>query len=98
MRLLRPLAVLVVVLALGASQIQAAGARRDSGQAVAQRAVSLLDRLGAFLGWTKAGCRIDPLGRCIPEPTTKAGCRLDPFGHCITEPTTKEGCRIDPFG
>lgn len=59
-----------------------------------------------FTGWlwealtsawrTKAGCRLDPFGQCLPE-TTKNGCRLDPFGQCVTIPT-KAGCSVDPFG
>jgi len=46
---------------------------------------------GSFVGWLwevvggwseKAGCRVDPNGRCIEEQE-KAGCQLDPFGRCI---------------
>jgi hypothetical protein len=60
-----------------------------------------------FTGWlwealtsiwrTKAGCEVDPFGRCITSPTTKAGCRIDPFGQCLPE-TLKSGCGLDPFG
>ncbi|HEV2855616.1 MAG TPA: hypothetical protein VHC97_22705 [Thermoanaerobaculia bacterium] len=52
--------------------------------------------------WTKAGCRIDPNGQCLPEPvmTPKEGCRIDPDGRCVTNPVTvtDEGCLIDPNG
>jgi len=30
---------------------------------------------------TKAGCEMDPDGRCLPAP--KAGCEWDPNGRCL---------------
>jgi len=70
---------------------------------------------GDFLGWLhhawsslwlKAGCRIDPNGRCLDAPatgTTEGGCRIDPNGLClkgVSAPpeTTEGGCRVDPNG
>ncbi|MFY9821205.1 MAG: hypothetical protein WAM82_07475 [Thermoanaerobaculia bacterium] len=45
--------------------------------------------LGGFLTrlWLKAGCVIDPNGRCAPAPTqnTDAGCSLDPNGRCAPD-------------
>ena len=32
----------------------------------------------------KAGCEVDPDGRCVPAPIrTKAGCNVDPNGRCL---------------
>jgi hypothetical protein len=32
----------------------------------------------------KAGCEVDPEGRCVPAPVrTKAGCNVDPNGRCL---------------
>ena len=53
---------------------------------------------------TKNGCRIDPHGACIPEPTvvpgTDAGCMIDPYGGCMGtgSSTPDSGCGIDPHG
>ncbi|HSS48256.1 MAG TPA: hypothetical protein VLX28_04860 [Thermoanaerobaculia bacterium] len=41
-----------------------------------------------------AGCRIDPLGACLPH--TDEGCGIDPWGRCL--PHTDAGCGIDPLG
>lgn len=59
-----------------------------------------------FTGWlwnaltsawrTKAGCEVDPFGRCLPK-TEKSGCGLDPFGQCLPK-TLETGCGLDPFG
>jgi len=33
---------------------------------------------------TKAGCEVDPNGRCLPSPLpSKAGCNVDPNGRCL---------------
>lgn len=49
-----------------------------------------LDRLRSFLGaWGKAGCDIDPDGRCIPQgpvQQTKEGCHIDPDGRSFCKP------------
>ncbi|MFL6259752.1 MAG: hypothetical protein ACJ76Y_08580 [Thermoanaerobaculia bacterium] len=46
---------------------------------------------------TKAGCEMDPNGRClsVSQPTLNAGCR-----RCKPPlpPGTKEGCNINPDG
>ncbi|HEX9940664.1 MAG TPA: hypothetical protein VGG03_01510 [Thermoanaerobaculia bacterium] len=45
----------------------------------------VLDRLGSLLTgiWSKAGCTIDPWGRCTPStPAADAGCTIDPLGGC----------------
>lgn len=43
---------------------------------------------------TKAGCEMDPDGRCLPVP--KIGCEWDPSGRCL--PAPKAGCEWDPNG
>lgn len=47
--------------------------------------------------WSKAGCEVDPFGRCSDAPVVKNGCRLDPYGRCV-DTSIKAGCRADPFG
>jgi hypothetical protein len=96
MRILRPLAVLVLAVALGTAPASALPAR-DTKPSVR----GFLVRLESFLllSWSKEGCRIDPWGRCVAEPTTESGCGIDPWGLCVNgEPTTESGCRIDPWG
>lgn len=60
--------------------------------------VDLLSRLLRLLPglWEKAGCIIDPNGRCAPVPVD-AGCTIDPNGQCA--PVVPDaGCTIDPSG
>ncbi len=49
--------------------------------------------------WSKAGCQVDPFGRCEPA---KNGCQIDPYGRCLVKAAppvnTKNGCQIDPYG
>ncbi len=69
---------------------------------------SLLDQLWTFFAsiWSepasKAGCGMDPSGRCAPAPgdETEAGCGMDPNGGCEPAPLpqTKAGCGMDPDG
>ena len=33
---------------------------------------------------TKAGCEMDPSGRCLSATQVKAGCEMDPDGRCRT--------------
>lgn len=36
--------------------------------------------------WEKAGCEIDPSGRCVTPPVVlpqNAGCEIDPSGKCV---------------
>jgi hypothetical protein len=56
--------------------------------------------LWSFLAgsWLKAGCLIDPDGRCL---AADEGCRIDPSGRCVAEKRSinrKAGCRVDPNG
>jgi hypothetical protein len=46
--------------------------------------------------WEKAGCIIDPSGRCAPAPID-AGCIIDPDGQCAPV-AVDAGCEIDPNG
>ena len=65
----------------------------------------LVESIGVWLRniWEKAGCRIDPLGRCIQEPDNPV---VPPAGMSGTvvnssgggQASVKAGCRIDPFG
>jgi hypothetical protein len=91
------LASLIAVLAV--PQASAASPRPGS--------LSWLDRVLSVLRLDlKAGCKIDPNGRCSTNaaqpPHTKAGCHLDPDGRCYTNTTqpssTKAGCVLDPDG
>jgi hypothetical protein len=89
MRVLRTAAVLVLLgLSLGTSAF-AAKARPEAPARPAARSAA-----GAFAplwrlavdGLTKAGCTIDPLGRCgasAPTQNTEAGCGMDPLGRCL---------------
>ena len=49
--------------------------------------------------WSKAGCQVDPDGRCEPA---KNGCQIDPYGRCLDKAqppvNTKNGCQLDPHG
>ena len=83
MRSLRPFAVLVVVLGLGISQASASQPVRETAGPNSKPALSFLVRLGALWVnfWTKEGCRIDPLGRCVTSATADAGCGMDPLGR-----------------
>ncbi|HKV11854.1 MAG TPA: hypothetical protein VJ725_27155 [Thermoanaerobaculia bacterium] len=88
MRVLRPFAVLLL-LVLGASGAAASPVPRPADVPEAKASVlhlpSFFARLESLLAsvWSKAGCRMDPWGRCIEStPTTEAGCRMDPLGLC----------------
>lgn len=96
----------LAVLAIAALPLPAAGFPRPE-PAVARFSVeapgSLFAWLRGLLGLQeKNGCRVDPNGRCIPEPTAKNGCHADPNGYCLTGatpgPVTENGCVVDPFG
>ena len=84
---------LIVVLALGAllgspatSLAKPYAAARFSEDRMVS--VPLLSRLwnAVVSVWEKAGCSIDPFGRCVPnsQTTTDNGCSIDPFGRCTT--------------
>jgi hypothetical protein len=60
--------------------------RSWGAQTVEETSPPLVGRFLSLLRgvWGKAGCNIDPLGRCISPPAqTKAGCHPDPWGRCI---------------
>jgi hypothetical protein len=68
-------------------------------QAESPRPVHAVEETSPIFGriWkllAKAGCNIDPWGRCTPQ--TKEGCHIDPWGRCLSQ--AKEGCGIDPNG
>ena len=90
MRILRVAAVLILLgLSLGTSGASAAKARSEGrprpARTVLGSTAQLWDLVRGF--WIKEGCRIDPLGRCLPSPApqtqnTDAGCVIDPWGRC----------------
>lgn len=69
-----------------------AGPQTGSPRGEHVSASTFLDLLGRAWGfltatWDKAGCNIDPDGRCTPvEPAptiqTDTGCHIDPHGGC----------------
>jgi uncharacterized protein with LGFP repeats len=96
MRTLRRAAVFVLLgLILGAPWSAALGARPGRVSPEATRAepmpLALLQPLWNLLAraWSKEGCTMDPLGRCLPgtaptsDPQTDEGCRIDPLGGCL---------------
>jgi hypothetical protein len=104
MRVLRLATVLVLGLALGASQASAAQVQREPiprGLKPDTHSI-ILERLGSLLMslWSKAGCKIDPLGNCVASTTsTDTGCGIDPLGRCAAStPTGDTGCTIDRWG
>lgn len=100
-RLIRLLvAAFTLTLLLGAPLASEAAPRAGA----AGRDTAPLSWFWSFLAqaWEKAGCSIDPDGRCADEAlvNTKAGCSIDPFGRCLppAPAATDNGCSIDPFG
>ncbi len=93
-------AALLVLCALLASPLAAAPKFR-SESFTATTADDLFGWLRGTLSsiWSKAGCQIDPFGRC---ETAKNGCQIDPYGRCLdkadTPLNTKNGCQLDPNG
>jgi hypothetical protein len=70
----------VLVLLVFAPLSQAAELRSESPWAVLSQMLDFL-----VSAWSDNGCRIDPDGRCLPQPPTATadnGCRLDPSGGC----------------
>src|SRR6185295_2859627 len=105
MRTLRHIVVLLLLaLTLGVSAASASGPRasapRDEPRPAVHSALDLLHRLGSLFTsvWSKNGCEIDPLGRCVkgtggngatvpPGNSTSNGdngCSIDPWGGCTT--------------
>jgi hypothetical protein len=107
MRVLRTAAVLILLaLSLGTSAFAAKARPAAPAHPAARSAMSVFAPLWrlALDGLAKAGCTIDPLGRCGASaqiPPTKEGCGLEPWGRCgasAQTPPTKEGCGIEPLG
>ena len=82
---------LIVVLALcaflGTPATSLAGSR-SAARFSEDRTVSasLLSRLwnAVVSAWEKAGCTIDPYGRCLGSlEKADNGCSVDPYGRCI---------------
>jgi hypothetical protein len=111
MQVFRRATVLVLLgLSLGTSGAYAAAACPEVRP---QAARSAADRIGSWWNlvmtvWTKAGCVIDPWGRCAVSPASQTPharerCRIDPLGRCVINPATQglnaeEGCAADPWG
>ena len=79
MRHVRRIAILLVLgILLGASGSFAAEAQpADRGSVFSQ----VWDFFSAL--WSDSGCIIDPLGRCVDEPSEiDEGCGMDPLGRC----------------
>jgi len=84
-------------LALCTSWASAADAHLEGTRAVhrdaERRRPDLITNLSATLVsiWNKAGCSIDPLGRCVPKDES--------HGLAAQKPVpADEGCRLDPLG
>ena len=76
-----------LIAALAASGVSATGFQKAGPRPVLATA-ELLDRVLSFLRpHLKAGCHLDPNGRCYistaQPPHTKEGCHLDPNGRCL---------------
>jgi hypothetical protein len=104
--LVRTVVLLVLCAVLVSPLASAAAPRPGHGPAARIAAQGVVDVFGWLKNavvalWSKAGCELDPFGRCMEAPT-KAGCRADPFGRCVdglaTAPTSENGCQLDPFG
>jgi len=102
----RKIFVLFILAALATTPWAIARGPQPESPRVAQtvEGVPFLGNFWSFLRsmWEKAGCGIDPWGRCVTEPVPtlqpKEGCNIDPWGNCVNEPTPKIGCHIDPNG
>ena len=83
----RLIAVFVLGALLGMPLASIAGPRVAAQRSESQEiTLEPFARLWGFLTrvWAKAGCHIDPYGRCIvPEVAPKNGCSIDPYGRCI---------------
>ena len=87
MRALRLALVVVFAVVLGSSQVSALPSREGTARSeVKNYTRGVLVLLSSFLAevWNKAGCEMDPLGRCAAAvaPATDAGCGMDPLGRC----------------
>jgi hypothetical protein len=84
----RAVLLLVFMLLLAAPSIQAAEPRMNTSLSSSLAARDVVSQVWDLLTslWDDNGCRIDPDGRCLPEPSPTAdadnGCGLDPDGRC----------------
>lgn len=90
--IVRSLAVLILCLNLATPWASAAPVRSEEEPVAGSFAGWLWEVVRGW--WEKAGCQVDPNGRCIEGE--KAGCQADPFGRCIEG--EKAGCVVDPYG
>jgi hypothetical protein len=78
------LLVLILLLAAPVAQALEPGARRSAVPSLPGVFAQAWDFFKQV--WENNGCRIDPDGRCVPEPSATAeadnGCRIDPSGGC----------------
>lgn len=97
MRSFRPLALSVLLVLTLTS---AAQARPLAPGDLFQSFWSTLVRLWApTTPATKAGCILDPLGRCnTATAPTEEGCIIDPLGCSAAAAPVDEGCILDPLG
>jgi hypothetical protein len=106
----RNLLALALALALGAilagPRMSAAEPRAKAPSPQSRTAtVAPWDLFAGFWSFlTKAGCTIDPHGRCLNDLSPAqldSGCGLDPHGRCLADPAPAQadtGCTIDPHG
>jgi len=104
----RPFVVLLLILLLLPSAVQAAGPHRGGTSSLLSW--DLLASVWSFLTASQAdnGCEVDPTGRrCMAhQPSTAAadnGCELDPNGrrclaHQASTAAVDNGCELDPSG
>ena len=86
----RKAAVLLLLAVLAVPWASAASPRQADARPAKAAAEShdLVSRFWSFLTsiWSESGCRIDPDGRCVPnpQPQTDEGCMIDPNGRCAS--------------
>jgi hypothetical protein len=90
-RILFALVLLALVPVSGAwsatSRSSKAGVQKTAQATALPLHLQILRRL--WVGsWTKIGCRLDPLGQCLPDAFStpqdlEGGCGLDPLGRCL---------------
>lgn len=90
LRLIGSLALCLVLAAslplAGTQQSGAAPPRPIATQAIAPVGLWALVWTTVHSLWTKAGCSLDPYGRCLPAsptPHLDGGFRVDPYGTCL---------------
>lgn len=88
---------LVLGFTAGVSPSHAAPAR-PRAYAASSAARGFLDPLRDLLvaAWGRTGCKIDPLGLCLPGQ--EAAKPAVPSAGAATDLRSDTGCKIDPFG